>query len=149
MCPRHMVFASFLILWPGTPMNLLYAVSAQGNPLYQGKFGLHGRYQTYGQHSFIYDLIAAAYRRGVRVTLLVEGLSGFPLAEPLKKYAHVLELDEAPQLGTVDVPGKIQSENHRDPKRQSRRRVNTRWNTLLSKLDSPHEDEVRAHQSNV
>ena len=35
-------------------MNLLYAVSAQGNPLYQGKFGLHGRYQTYGQHSFIY-----------------------------------------------------------------------------------------------
>jgi hypothetical protein len=63
-------------------MNLLYAVSAQGNPLYQGKFGLHGRYQTYGQHSFIYDLIAAAYRRGVRVTLLVEGLSGFPLAEP-------------------------------------------------------------------
>ena len=84
-------------------MNLLYAVSAQGNPLYQGKFGLHGRYQTYGQHSFIYDLIAAAYRRGVRVTLLVEGLSGFPLAEPLKKYAHVFELDEAPQLGTVDL----------------------------------------------
>src|SRR5258708_11174620 len=99
----HMVFASFLSLWPGTPMNLLYAVSAQGNPLYQGKFGLHGRYQTYGQHSFIYDLIAAAYRRGVRVTLLVEGLSGFPLAEPLKKYAHVFELDEAPQLGTVDL----------------------------------------------
>jgi hypothetical protein len=98
-----MVFASFLILWPGTPMNLLYAVSAQGNPLYQGKFGLHGRYQTYGQHSFIYDLIAAAYRRGVRVTLLVEGLSGFPLAEPLKKYAHVFELDEAPQVGTVDL----------------------------------------------
>jgi hypothetical protein len=98
-----MVFASFLILWPGTPMNLLYAVSAQGNPLYQGKFGLHGRYQTYGQHSFIYDLIAATYRRGVRVTLLVEGLSGFPLAEPLKKYAHVFELDEAPQLGTVDL----------------------------------------------
>ena len=27
------------------------------------------------------DLIAAAYRRGVRVTLLVEGPSGFPLAE--------------------------------------------------------------------
>src|SRR5258708_37092095 len=86
MCPRHMVFASFLILWPGTPMNLLYAVSAQGNPLYQGKFGLHGRYQTYGQHRFIYDLIAAAYRRGVRVTLLVEGLRAFPLAA-LKKRA--------------------------------------------------------------
>jgi len=84
-------------------MNLLYAVSAQDNPLYRGKFGLHGRYQTYGQHSFIYDLIAAAFRRGVRVTLLVEGLSGFPLAEPLKKYARVFELDEAPQLGPIDL----------------------------------------------
>ena len=84
-------------------MNLLYAVSAQGNPLYRGKFGLHGRYQTYGQHSFIYDLIAAAYRRGVRVTLLVEGLTAFPLAEPLKKYARVFELDDAPTLGATDL----------------------------------------------
>ena len=84
-------------------MNLLYAVSAQSNPLYQGKFGLHGRYQTYGQHSFIYDLIAAAHRRGVRVTLLVEGLTAFPLAEPLKKYARVFEMDEAPQLGPIDL----------------------------------------------
>jgi len=84
-------------------MNVLYAVSAQSNPLYQGKFGLHGRYQTYGQHSFIYDLIAAAYRRGVRVTLLVEGLSAFPLAEPLKKYARVFEIDEAPSLGPIDL----------------------------------------------
>ena len=84
-------------------MNVLYAVSAQSNPLYQGKFGLHGRYQTYGQHSFIYDLVAAAHRRGVRVTLLVEGLSSFPLAEPLKKYARVFEMDEAPQLGPIDL----------------------------------------------
>jgi glycosyltransferase involved in cell wall biosynthesis len=84
-------------------MNLLYAVSAQGNPLYRGKFELHGRYHTYGQHSFIYDLIAAAYRRGVRATLLVEGLSAFPLAEPLTKYARVFEMDDAPQLGPIDL----------------------------------------------
>jgi glycosyltransferase involved in cell wall biosynthesis len=84
-------------------MNLLYAVSAQGNPLYRGKFGLHGRYQTYGQHSFIYDLIAAAFRRGVQVTLLAEGLSAFPLAEPLKEYSRVLEMDEAPTVGPIDL----------------------------------------------
>lgn len=84
-------------------MNVLYAVSAQENPLYRGKFGLRGRYQTYGQHSFIYDLIAAASRRGVHVTLLVEGLSSFPLAEPLKQYARVLELDELPPLGPTDL----------------------------------------------
>ena len=84
-------------------MNLLYALSAQGNPLYQGEFGLHGRYQTYGQHGFIYDLIVAAYRRGVCVTLLVEGLNGFPLNEPLKKYARVFEMDEASQLGPIDL----------------------------------------------
>ena len=84
-------------------MNLLYAVSAKSNPLYQGQFGLHGRYQTYGQHSFIYDLISAAHRRGVHVALLVEGLGAFPLAEPLKKYASVFEMDEAPQLGPIDL----------------------------------------------
>jgi len=37
------------------------------------------------------------------VTLLVEGLSGFPLAEPLKKYARVFEMDEAPSLGPLDL----------------------------------------------
>ena len=79
-------------------MNVLYAVSARGNPLYRGKFGLHGRYQTYGQHSFIYDLIAAASRRGVHITLLIEGLSAFPLAEPLKEYSRVSEMDERPQV---------------------------------------------------
>ena len=84
-------------------MNLLYALSAQGNPLYQGEFELHGRYQTYGQHGFIYDLIVAAYRRGVCVTLLVEGLNGFPLTEPLRKYARVFEMDEASQLGPIDL----------------------------------------------
>jgi glycosyltransferase involved in cell wall biosynthesis len=34
------------------------------------------------------------------VTLLVEGLSAFPLAEPLKKYSRVLEMDEQAQLAT-------------------------------------------------
>ena len=84
-------------------MNVLYAVSARGNPLYRGKFALRGRFQTYGQHSFIYDFIAAASRRGVHLTLLVEGLSAFPLAEPLKEYARVLELDERPPLGPIDL----------------------------------------------
>ncbi len=79
-------------------MNVLYAVSARSNPLYRGKFGLHGRYQTYGQHSFIYDVIAAASRRGVHITLLIEGLSAFPLAEPLKEYSRVSEMDERPQV---------------------------------------------------
>lgn len=84
-------------------MNVLYAVSARDNPLYRGKFRLHGRYQTYGQHSFIYDLIAAAFRRRVHVTLLVEGLSAFPLAEPLMKYGRVLEMDEQPPVGPIDL----------------------------------------------
>jgi hypothetical protein len=57
----------------------------------------------YGQHSFIYDLIATAHRRGVHVTLLVEGLAAFPLAEPVKKYARVFEMDEAGQLGPIDL----------------------------------------------
>jgi len=84
-------------------MNVVYAVSAQGNPLYRGKFEHRGRYQTYGQHSFIYDLIAAVSRRGVQTTLLVEGLSTFPLAEPLKRYASVSELNEGSLIEPIDL----------------------------------------------
>jgi glycosyltransferase involved in cell wall biosynthesis len=37
------------------------------------------------------------------VTLLVEGLSAFPLAEPLKKYSRVLDMDEQAQLEPIDL----------------------------------------------
>jgi glycosyltransferase involved in cell wall biosynthesis len=52
---------------------------------------LQERYQTYGQHSFIYDFVAAASWRRIDVSLLVDGLDAFPLAKPLAVYCDVTE----------------------------------------------------------
>lgn len=87
----------------GTYMHLLYAVSSSGNPLYEGKFGLRGRYHTYGQHSFIYDFIASCVRRGFTMTLLVEGLAEFPIAEPLGRYCKVIDSTELAHWPRCDL----------------------------------------------
>jgi hypothetical protein len=84
-------------------MTLLYALSALQNPLYGGKYRLRGRYQTYGQQAFVYDLVVAASRRGVKVTLMVEGLQMFPLAEPLRRHCTVVDTDDRPDVGSVDL----------------------------------------------
>ena len=59
-------------------MHILYLVSAIGNPLYDGRYELRGRYMTFGQQSFIYDLIAGLAKRGDTVTLAIEGAAQFP-----------------------------------------------------------------------
>jgi glycosyltransferase involved in cell wall biosynthesis len=89
-------------------MNILYLISATYNPAYQGKFKLHDRYQTYGQHSFIYDFCAAASRKGIIINLSVEGSKSFPLLEPLRPYCNIIEFSGVlepwePDLILVDV----------------------------------------------
>jgi glycosyltransferase involved in cell wall biosynthesis len=76
--------------------RILYVVSSRENPLYplySTRLMLQGRRQTYGQHSFIYDLIATLARGGWDVDLLLEGHDEFPLAKPLSRYCRVLEAD--------------------------------------------------------
>ena len=63
-------------------MRVVYLLSSSGNLLYGGQYELNSRYQTYGQHSFIYDLIRAAARRGILVDLLIDGRDTFPLTVP-------------------------------------------------------------------
>jgi glycosyltransferase involved in cell wall biosynthesis len=84
-------------------MNILYLISASDNPLYRGRYQLHERYQTYGQHSFIYDFVVAASRRGIKIDLLVEGLHLFPLAQPLTSYCNMFDLADAPEPGPIDL----------------------------------------------
>ena len=45
-------------------MRLVYLLSSSGNPLYDGESQLDSRYQTYGQHSFIYDLVKSRLPAG-------------------------------------------------------------------------------------
>jgi hypothetical protein len=72
-------------------VHILYLVSAIGNPLYNGRYELHGRYMTFGQQSFIYDLVAGLAKRGDTVTLAIEGIDRFPLTEPLRQFCRIID----------------------------------------------------------
>src|SRR5215210_6835193 len=79
-------------------MRLVYLLSSSGNPLYDGQYELDSRYQTYGQHSFMYDLVRAASRRGILVDLLLDGRDTFPLTVPLASSCDVHDFETAPLL---------------------------------------------------
>src|SRR5215213_3576736 len=83
-------------------MRVVYLLSSSGNPLYGGQYELNSRYQTYGQHSFIYDLVRAASRRGILVDLLINGQDSFPLTVPLASCCDVHDFAAAPPLADVD-----------------------------------------------
>ncbi|WP_414617745.1 hypothetical protein [Dyadobacter sp. 32] len=61
-------------------MKVTYIIGAMGNPLYQGDFFDRGVYKTFGQHSFIYDLVVGMQNQGVTIDILVDDLNSFPLA---------------------------------------------------------------------
>jgi glycosyltransferase involved in cell wall biosynthesis len=81
---------------------MLYLLSASGNRLYDGRYELDSRYLTYGQQSFIYDLIRAASRRGITIDLVVDGLDVFPLAKPLAPCCNLHDLATWTPLGAAD-----------------------------------------------
>lgn len=83
-------------------MRVVYLLSSSGNPLYGGQYDLNSRYQTYGQHSFIYDLVRAASRRGILVDLLINGRDSFPLTVPLASSCDVHDLETPPSLTDAD-----------------------------------------------
>ncbi|HOW27779.1 MAG TPA: glycosyltransferase [Elusimicrobiota bacterium] len=73
-------------------MKVLYVVSVADNTLYQGQFRLAGRYQTYGQQSFIYDFVSVAHRQGHEVELLVDAPEQFALVQPLRERCRIGDL---------------------------------------------------------
>src|SRR5215203_3549927 len=87
----------------GRTLHILYLVSAIGNPLYDGRYELHGRYMTFGQHSFILDLITGMAQRGVTVTLAVAGLEQFSLTIPLRRFCRVIDPLEDAAMEDVDL----------------------------------------------
>jgi glycosyltransferase involved in cell wall biosynthesis len=84
-------------------VHIVYLVSATNNLLYEGRYQLGSRYQTYGQHSFIYDLVVSASRRGIKISLLVQGLDRFPLSSPLAPYCDLTEVEKAPSMEQADL----------------------------------------------
>jgi glycosyltransferase involved in cell wall biosynthesis len=85
--------------------RILYLVSTQGNPsqaLYSERLHLHGRMPTYGQHSFIYDLIHTLVRLGWNVDLVVDGVAQFPLSRPLNAVCRVMDVSAFPPVGSPE-----------------------------------------------
>jgi glycosyltransferase involved in cell wall biosynthesis len=95
-------------------MRLLYALGARGNLLYEGKFELGGRYQTYGQHSYVYDFLACARRRGLDIDLAVRGLDRFPLRAPLARHCAVFDYDAPGRHPAEDYDGTLLDEPGED-----------------------------------
>ncbi|MET7685081.1 hypothetical protein [Streptomyces sp. NPDC005423] len=66
-------------------MHITYLIAADGNPLYDGKHREGGRYHTYGQHTFVLDLVRALCRGGHEVRLVVDDVDCFPLTSALRE----------------------------------------------------------------
>lgn len=91
------------------PATLLYALSAEGNMLYHGKNKLHDRYESRGQHSFIYDFLVGANRSGAKTDLIVQGTDVFPLTDALKPVCTVYDFYDTP-LSSLECSGVIVDE---------------------------------------
>lgn len=90
-------------------MKVWYYVSTHSNLLYGGAFFSHGRYKSYGQHSFIYDFVISAFRNSVEVDLIIEGLQAFPILKIVEPYCNVVCPEEVesslsrPDIVVIDV----------------------------------------------
>jgi hypothetical protein len=84
-------------------LHILYLVSALDNPLYDGRYELYGRYMTFGQQSFMLDLITRLTCRGERVTLAIEGMERFPLAEPMRRFCRIIDPRETALPADADL----------------------------------------------
>jgi glycosyltransferase involved in cell wall biosynthesis len=74
-------------------MHVTYLLGAKGNLIYEGKHEMAGRHQTYGQHSFILDVVGAMTRAGHTMTLATDDLDGFPLTRAVGRMTHVTSAD--------------------------------------------------------
>lgn len=82
-------------------MHISYLLGSSTNPLYEGKHALAGRFHTYGQHSFILDLVAALSRAGHHVHVLVRGLGSLPVAQALAGLRSVTVSERPPRSTDV------------------------------------------------
>lgn len=60
-------------------MKIAYLITAHENPLYEGKFLDNGVYLSFGQHSFIYDLVLSILSNKVIIEFHIDGANVFPL----------------------------------------------------------------------
>lgn len=70
-------------------MHVTYLLGTKGNPVYNGKHEMGGRFHTYGQHSFILDLISTMAKAGHEISLVTDDVDSFPLTRAMGRMARV------------------------------------------------------------
>ncbi len=84
-------------------MRMRYYISTKENLLYGSKFYYQGRFQSYGQHSFIYDFLINAYKQNIKVDLIVDEIKNFPIYKIIQPYCTLVEWRKAGSLETADI----------------------------------------------
>ncbi|KOV64090.1 hypothetical protein ADK64_17930 [Streptomyces sp. MMG1121] len=78
-------------------------LATSSNAIYDGKYGQHGRYHTYGQQSFVLDLIGTMSRAGHTVWLTIDDPSRFALTSTLRGMDSVTVTEEIDPSGKTDL----------------------------------------------
>ncbi|MFS8201136.1 hypothetical protein ACLVWQ_20895 [Streptomyces sp. CWNU-52B] len=84
-------------------MHITYLLATGSNAIYDGKYSRGGRYQTYGQQSFVLDLIRTMSRAGHAVRLVVDSLSSFALTSTFRGLDSVTVTEEVDPSGKTDL----------------------------------------------
>ncbi|MFE6165997.1 hypothetical protein ACFQ7F_44675 [Streptomyces sp. NPDC056486] len=84
-------------------MHITYLLATGSNAIYDGKYSQHGRYHTYGQQSFVLDLIRTMSRAGHTVRLTVDTLSSFALTSTFRGMDSVTVTEEIDPAGKTDL----------------------------------------------
>jgi glycosyltransferase involved in cell wall biosynthesis len=78
-------------------VKITYVIGAKNNPLYDNNFKVNGQYQTFGHHSFCYDLITDFVKKGCVIEVLTDDLDVFPLVAVLMENQITIK-----NINTVD-----------------------------------------------
>ena len=84
-------------------MHVSYLLATGSNALYDGKYSQRGRYHTYGQQSFVLDLVRTMSRAGHTVRLMVDVPSRFALTSTFRGMDSVTVTDEIGPSDKTDL----------------------------------------------
>ncbi|WP_406070284.1 hypothetical protein OG372_22915 [Streptomyces sp. NBC_01020] len=84
-------------------MHITYLLATGSNAIYDGKYSRHGRFHTYGQHSFVLDLIRTMSRAGHTVRLVVDTPASFALTSTFRGMDAVTVTEETDPSGKTDL----------------------------------------------
>jgi hypothetical protein len=84
-------------------VHITYLLATSSNAIYDGKYSQGGRYHTYGQQSFVLDLLGTMGRAGYTVRLVVDAPSRFALTSTLRGMDSVTVTEEIDPSSKTDL----------------------------------------------